>query len=111
MIDREKQRTVSFTGIPTVPLQDTAVTESMGPIYDRSKEHLGTSDAMIIEVRRILINAAKALREQGVTPPGVDHPELYRVRSASVVLPKEVRWLEATEETLKAFTGLPVASL
>ena len=57
------------------------------------------------------MNAANALREQGVTPPGVDHPEIYRVRSASVVLPKEVSWVEATEETLKAFTELPVASL
>ncbi len=111
MIDREKQRTVSFTGIPTIPLQDTAVTESMGPVFDRTREHLGTSDTMIIQVRRILLNAAKALRELGVTPPGVDHPELYRVHSASVVLPKEVSWVEATEETLKAFTELPVASL
>jgi hypothetical protein len=28
------------------------MTGSMGPIYDRSWEHLGTTDAMVIRVRR-----------------------------------------------------------
>ena len=78
--DRAAQHEKTFTGIPTIPLQDQAATESMGPIYDRTQEHLGTSDAMIIRVRRRLIRAARELSEQGVTPPGVDNPEWYRVR-------------------------------
>jgi hypothetical protein len=48
----------------------------MGPITDRTQEHLGSTDAMLIQVRRRLINAAKALRDSGVTPPGVDDPSL-----------------------------------
>ena len=41
-IDRDKQRGgKSYTGIPSVSLEDHAVTESMGPIYDRTSEHLG----------------------------------------------------------------------
>ena len=61
LIDREKQaRNEDFTGIPTIPLQDQAVTESMGPIYARSNEHLGTTDSMVIRTRRRLIKAAKA---------------------------------------------------
>ncbi len=40
-IDREEQRTASYTGISGIFLQDQAVTESMGPIYNRSNEHLG----------------------------------------------------------------------
>ena len=37
--------------------------ETMGEIYDRTQEHLGTSDNMVIRTRRRLINSAKAYRE------------------------------------------------
>ena len=100
MIDREAQRTNSYTGIDRggAFLQDQAVTESMGPIYDRTKEHLGTSDMMVIRTRSRLVNAAKALREHGILPPCVDKPELYRTRSGGIVLPRDADWLEAIEE-------------
>jgi len=64
LIDREWQRSRGdYTGIAGVPTQDQAITESMGPIYDRGSEHLGTSDVMVIRVRRRLIQAARALVE------------------------------------------------
>ena len=50
----------------------------MGPIVDRSKEHLGVSDAMIIKLRRLLLQTVKAA-QAGETPPGL-HPSHYRVR-------------------------------
>jgi phthalate 4,5-dioxygenase oxygenase subunit len=68
----------------------------MGTIYRRTAEHLGTSDVMIIRTRRRLINAAKALRESGTIPPGVDEPEVYRVRSGGIILPRSADWREAT---------------
>jgi nitrite reductase/ring-hydroxylating ferredoxin subunit len=111
MIDRDLQSTKTFTGIPSIPMQDQAVTESMGPIYDRSQEHLGSTDAMIMQVRRKLIEAAKAFEEEGVTPPCVDQPELYGIRSASLVLDRQADWTQETKELLKAFTGLPVATV
>jgi hypothetical protein len=107
-IDRQAQRSnESYTGIPSIYLQDQAVTESMGPIYQRWEEHLGTSDAMIIRTRRRLIDAAKALREQGTPPPGADDPSVYAVRSGGVVLPTNVSWVEATSELRKAFVSHP----
>ena len=36
------------------------MTTSMGKIYDRSLEHLGTTDAMVIRVRRRLIAGGEA---------------------------------------------------
>jgi phthalate 4,5-dioxygenase oxygenase subunit len=97
-IDRESQASgVNYTGIPGIFQQDQAVTESMGTVYDRSHEHLGTSDSMIIRTRRRVINAAKALRDQGVVPPGVETPEVYHTRSGSVILPRSADWLEATQ--------------
>jgi phthalate 4,5-dioxygenase len=79
----------TYTGIPG-PGQDPMAQETMGTIYDRSQEHLGTSDAMIIRTRRALIVAAKALRDQGTLPPGVERPGLYRMRSGGALLPKGV---------------------
>jgi phenylpropionate dioxygenase-like ring-hydroxylating dioxygenase large terminal subunit len=111
LIDREAQRTgVNYTGIAGIFQQDQAVTESMGRIYDRSHEHLGTSDSMVIRTRRRLISAARALRERGETPPGVDDPTVYRTRSGSVILPRSASWLEATQAARwpKVAIGEPV---
>ena len=64
LIDREKQRTETYTGIDGIAQQDMAVTESMGDIYDRGQEHLGTSDRAIIRMRRLLIKAAQGPGER-----------------------------------------------
>ena len=111
LIDREAQRTgQNFTGIAGIFQQDQCVTESMGSVYERSHEHLGTSDAMIIRTRRRLVNAARALRDAGAIPPGVDSPAVYRTRSGSAVLPRGVDWLEATQDLRwpKVEVGAPV---
>jgi nitrite reductase/ring-hydroxylating ferredoxin subunit len=107
LIDREAQRTTSYTGIPGIHQQDQAVTESMGPIYDRTQEHLGSSDAMVIRTRRRVINAARALRDNATTPPGVDDPAVYRYRSGGVILPRDTDWLEATKGLRRAFAEAP----
>jgi phenylpropionate dioxygenase-like ring-hydroxylating dioxygenase large terminal subunit len=104
LIDRDVQREGSFSGIPGGAFpQDQAVTESMGPIYQRDHEHLGTSDSMIIRTRRRVIGAAVALRDRGEVPPGVDNPEIYATRSGGVILPRSADWLTATRELRKAF--------
>jgi phthalate 4,5-dioxygenase len=107
-IDRDKQRRrEDYTGIHGIHTQDQAITESMGTTYDRSQEHLGTSDVMVIRVRRRLMEAARALAERGLTPPGVDQPEVYRVRSGGAYLDRGADWLEATRELRKAFLEHP----
>ncbi len=110
LIDRELQRSNrgfnGYSGIVGV-VQDTMVTETMGTIYDRTKEHLGTSDAMVIRVRRRLLDAARALQSTGATPAGVDNPEVYRQRGGGVILPNGADWLEATKELRAAFVAHP----
>ena len=96
-IDREAQKAKSsYTGIPGIRQQDMAVTESMGTIYDRTREHLGTSDSMIIRARRRWIAMASEVFEKGIVPPGVDNPDMYRQRSGEVILPRNVDWWEGT---------------
>ena len=85
------------------------MTEAMGPIYRRWKEHLGSTDAMVIFVRRRLLDAARALRERGVAPANVADPSLNRVRSASILLPEGQSWAAATEEARKSDSAAPIA--
>lgn len=101
---RDIQKTKNYTGIASVRLQDSAVIQSMGRIMDRTKEHLGTADAALIRVRRRLINAARALRDEGTMPPGVEAPELYKVRSCMAVLNNDQPWQEVMADWLNART-------
>jgi hypothetical protein len=111
LIDREAQRNwVSYSGIPGVRQQDMAVTESMGPIYTRFREHLGTTDTMIIRTRRRLLAAAKAYRETGEPSIGVDNPEAYHQRSGDLVLPRGVDWWDGTKERRERFDAVRAES-
>jgi phthalate 4,5-dioxygenase len=92
-IDREDQRTSTFSGINDFVSQDLMVTESMGAIYDRTQEHLGTTDKAVIRTRNILIKAAKTLAE-GAEPPALAKPEhdFRKIRSAEKILDNGEDW-------------------
>jgi phthalate 4,5-dioxygenase len=105
LVDREAQRTSYFFGVLNLSLQDQAVQESMGPILDRRREHLGTSDTGIIAVRRRLLRAVKELGEGVDAAIGLT-PEQQRVRSAAMVLPKSESWLRALREHLMVREGV-----
>ena len=101
-INREAQRNdVIYTGITQIHMQDQAITESMGEIVDHEFEHLAPSDQMITRTRRRLLLAARALRDKGTTPPGVDNPEVYaRARSGECVMAGS-DWQLVYDERLK----------
>jgi hypothetical protein len=82
----------------------------MGPIADRTKEMLVSADSGIIKARQKLRRAAEALRDNGVTPPGVD-PAHHHVRSAAVVLPRDAAFAEACREDLSVRKGVPQTSV
>ncbi|MDE2837855.1 MAG: Rieske 2Fe-2S domain-containing protein [Chloroflexota bacterium] len=87
LIDRGLQQTTTFTGIGATQWQDLAVQETMGPIVDRTEEHLGISDTAIIRMRQLLLRGARDLRE-GAEPYGASHPDVYNIRAAEAVLPR-----------------------
>jgi phthalate 4,5-dioxygenase len=101
MIDREKQRTTTMSGIQGFASQDQAVQESMGPVVDRTRERLGTSDTAIIAMRRLLLQEVRAL-QQGHEPVAAQNGSLYWVRSASTVLKRDVAFEEGCRELLEA---------
>src|ERR671923_58022 len=77
-IDRQLQKTQSYTGIKGVSEQDAAVQDSQGPIADRTREHLGPTDLGIMHFRKLVMDAARAL-QQGVPPPHLQHQDRYAV--------------------------------
>jgi len=87
-----------YAGFPDLVAEDQAVSESMGPVADRSREHLGPSDIMITRARMRLIRAVQAFRDRRETPIGVENPALYQQYSGSVVLPRSADWVEATRD-------------
>jgi phthalate 4,5-dioxygenase oxygenase subunit len=92
-IRRDIQRLSSSTGIEGIGLQDSAIQETMGPIVDRTRELLGSGDAAIVAFRKLMLAQARHLRETGeLALP--NQPELYRVRSVGIVLPKGVDFEE-----------------
>jgi phthalate 4,5-dioxygenase len=93
-MDWDAHRTTMFCGIPGFGVQDQAIQESQGPRVDRSQERLGSSDTAIIQVRRRLMTAARALRDRGEPAPGGD-PRAFCVRSASLVLAPGADWVAA----------------
>jgi hypothetical protein len=66
---------------------------------------------MIIRTRRRLINAAVALRDRGIVPPGAEQPGAYRLRSGGAVLPSDADWTVATRDLQQAFVDHPELSL
>ncbi len=84
------QKTETFTGIDGINAQDRAVQESMGPIVDRTREHLGPADRAVIQARRLLLQATRTV-EAGGTPPGVE-PTYYTLHPAEAVVPAGTDW-------------------
>jgi phthalate 4,5-dioxygenase len=93
--DRQMQKTVNFTGIEDFLNHDACATESMGSIFDRSREHLGVSDKAVIAVRKFLLAAVKDL-QQGKEPPHLVHDAkrncFPHIDCFAFLLPSNVTW-------------------
>ena len=104
LIDRDAQmRDEIFTGIDGIHLQDQAITESMGGVVDHTFERLAPSDQMITRSRRAILRAARAFRDTGAPPPGVENPDIFRTaRAGFFVEEPDVDWEEAYEKQVES---------
>lgn len=76
--DREAMNTWSFSGMGRIfNVQDTAIVEGCGPIVDRSREFLGSSDRAIIAARRQMLRAVRDVQA------GNDAPNVIRGAAAN----------------------------
>jgi phthalate 4,5-dioxygenase len=100
-IDRAAQKNTSFTGIKGINTQDVALQEGMGPITDRAREHLGTSDRAIVVMRRLLLDAVGAVA-RGERPRGSDAATYRNIRPHDGLVPAGSDWREAFVQDLQA---------
>ncbi len=98
--DREAMKNGSYTGINGFSNQDMACQESMGPIVDRTAEHLGTSDIAIIRMRKRMLEAVR-LFQAGQPLIGLD-PNLHydKIRTEQLIIPIDQPW-----QTVGAYAG------
>jgi phenylpropionate dioxygenase-like ring-hydroxylating dioxygenase large terminal subunit len=102
LIDRAAQKAgKSYSGVEGIAMQDASLQESMGPIVDRTKENLVSTDNGIIMARFRLLIAAKNLADKGIAPPGIV-AEHQKVRSAAIILRPDQPFKEVTKETFVA---------
>jgi len=95
--DRQRQKTVDYTGIENFLNHDGAATETMGPIYDRTREHLGVSDKAVIAVRKYLINTVKEFQDGKEPPHIVRDPARNRfphIDTFAQTIPSNISWRE-----------------
>jgi hypothetical protein len=110
MIDRAAQKAgKTYSGVATIAMQGSSIQESMGPIQDRSKENLVSTDNGVI-MARVRLRKAVAAMQAGKEPDGID-PATHAVRSASIVLPEHVGFYEAAAEVLTVKEGVAHTSV
>ncbi len=93
--DRQAQKNQSYTGIEDFLNHDSCATETMGAIYDRSKEHLGVSDLAVIAVRKFLLNAVHSFQDGGEPPHLVKDAEknsFPQIVSVAEIIPADIHW-------------------
>ena len=93
------------SGLPGLWVQDAAAQSGVAPIYDRSKEHLGTSDTGIARTRRLLLDTVGRFVKDGQRPASADKPQSLMWRAVSLTLPTGGNWSELGAEFMRARLG------
>jgi len=91
-IDRVAQKGISYSGIPDFRSQDNMSTETAGPIYDRTREHLGSTDVAVIRMHRLLLRAAKAVMNGEPAPALAGAGDFRAIRGAEKILEAGEDW-------------------
>ena len=110
LIDWDRQQKGMFSGILGVGLQDQAMQESAGPICDRTREHLGGADLAVSATRHRLRDAAEALREKGVAPPGSADGSVFLKRGAHMVIRPDQDWVKEAAHLIRSDSGMAFAN-
>ena len=93
------------SGLPGLWVQDAACQSGVTSIYDRSTEHLGTSDTGIARTRRQLLDQVRKFDTEGQRPSSADHPDELMKRAISITIPADGQWAELGGEFMKAKLG------
>ena len=93
--DREAMKKGHFSGLTkNLSFEDFIVQASMGRRFDRSKEQLGSADAIVVRVRRLLLEAAEAFEAGAPAPWNSDDINYRSIRARSVEFESGKTWRE-----------------
>ena len=92
--DREAMKKgTSFSGLRGVQTEDAVAQESMGPIQDRTREYLSSSDIAVVRLRRLMLQSVRSFKESGKAPLGLGAPVDYaELRAEEKVIPVGTPW-------------------
>ncbi|MEO5700330.1 MAG: Rieske 2Fe-2S domain-containing protein [Casimicrobiaceae bacterium] len=90
--DRNAMKLGDFTGVKGIPVQDMVMWETMGKIADRTQERLGASDLAVVEFRRIMVEAARRVRDGGPAIGAARCIPHVQLKSFEGIVPKTTVW-------------------
>lgn len=110
--DREMMRTTNMSGITGIAAQDHAVSETMGAIADRTREHLGRTDMAVVAWRRLMLKAARELETSGTLPQAAQaNIDWGRVTAETFTFPLEEKsWKDVMPLPENMRPGIPTAA-
>lgn len=83
----------SASGLRGVQVEDAVIQESMGKIFDRSTEHLGTTDTAVVRMRRLMLQAVRGFIKDGKPPLGLNEKIPYkRLRAEEAIISQDTAW-------------------
>ena len=91
--------------VPGLWVQDAVCQSGVAPIYDRSTEHLGTSDTGIVRTRRLLLDSLSRLRAEGPSSAVALEPDKFLWRAISITVEPGGDWKTLGAEYMKARLG------
>jgi phthalate 4,5-dioxygenase len=99
----EEQMTRTFLGMgeDDINVHDQWAVESGGALQDRTREHLGTSDKIIMAYRRWLQKAIESVRETGALPAG-DGQQLASGPDTTDGFAPSATWKDWYQQTVQA---------
>jgi phthalate 4,5-dioxygenase oxygenase subunit len=91
------KKKLNWSGFKGITQEDAVISTSMGPIYDRTQEHLVAADAAIVRLRKRLLECLKKM-EKGEDPIGLNLEDMTNVIGFDIDLPDGTKWREHASE-------------
>jgi len=91
------KKKLNWSGFKGITQEDAVISTSMGPIYDRTQEHLVAADAAIVRLRKRLLDCLKKM-EKGEDPIGLNLKDMTNVIGFDIDLPDGTKWREHASE-------------
>ncbi len=90
---RAREEKWAYSGIAWgKPHQDMAVIESMGPIYDRTKEHLGVQDLGVVRMRQRMLDSVRTFMDSGDVPALAPESNYGSASGGAGTIPIDTAW-------------------